>query len=265
MQLPPPSLHLPTVETLDGIVDVLHSIIDWSIEAASPVGYFAVMYQRATLAIRDAIHRGVFEDGPRTIRFGVTYARRYFDAVQSYFGGDGDPPQVWQVTFETNNSDEPIMLQHMLTAMNAHVTFDFGVTAADTAGDSLEPLRNDFDAVNAILASQANVIAEAMEQLSPGFGRFRRQSAGDGIGLFSAELRQSRDLAWSFAQQLLNEPKSSRSKIIDDHDTIFAWWIRRHLNPPPPISAWVKAIAQEESRDTAHNIRVLSQVASRPC
>lgn len=259
--MPPP---LPRIDSLDDIVSALQSIIDWSVDTANPAGYFAVMYKLSTIAIGDAVHRGVFKDGPRTTRFGLTFARRYFDALHRYFGGGtGNPSQVWQAAFETNDSDEPIVLQHMLTAMNAHDTFDLGITAAETAGDSLESLRNDFDAVNAILVSQANVIADATEQISPGFARYRRQLTGDDIGLLTAELRQSRDMAWTFAQQLLAEPESNRSKVIDDHDTIFAWWIRRHLNPPPPLSEWVEAIAREESRDTAHNIRVLDQAASR--
>ncbi|KZS74520.1 hypothetical protein A4G26_23010 [Mycobacterium kansasii] len=259
--MPPP---LSRVDSLDDVVSALQSIIDWSVDTANPAGYFAVMYKRSIIAIGDAVDRGVFEDGPRTTRFGVTFARRYFDALHRYFGsGTGNPSQVWQAAFETNDSDEPIMLQHMLTAMNAHDTFDLGITAAETAGDALEPLRNDFDAVNAILVSQANVIADATEQISPGFARYRSQLTGDDIGLLDAELRQSRDMAWTFAQQLLVEPESNRLKVIDDHDTIFAWWIRRHLNPPPPLSEWVEVIAREESRDTAHNIRVLDRTASR--
>ncbi|MGO9508965.1 MAG: DUF5995 family protein [Mycobacterium sp.] len=262
LSTPPPEL--PAVDTVDDILSGLQSVIDWSIEAASPIGYFAVVYKRSTIAIRGAIDEGVFEDGTRTIRFALTFARRYFDAVRSHFDHDRALSQVWQVAFETHQSDEPIILQHMLTAMNAHDTFDLGITAAVTAGDSLEPLKSDFDAVNDILVRQGNVIADAMEQVSPGFARYHKQLTGNDIGSIAAELMQSRDFAWTFAQQLLIEPEGNRAKIIDDHDTVFAWWIRRHLHPPPPISDWVEAIAKEESRDTAHNLRVLDQFAPGP-
>jgi Family of unknown function (DUF5995) len=263
MVLPP---HPPAACNLDDVIEGLQSIIDWSIETASPVGYFAVLYKRATIAIRGAIEAGTFEDGPRTMRFGVTFARRYFDAVRSHFGvgDDRTRSQVWQIAFETNDSHEPIILQHMLTAMNAHDTFDLGIAVAVTAGDSLEPLKNDFDAVNAILVRQGNIMADAIEQVSPGFARYRKQLTGNDVGSISAELTQSRDFAWTFAQQLLIEPESNRAKVIDDHDTVFAWWIRRHLHPPPPISDWVEAIAKEESRDTAHNLRVLDRFVPGP-
>jgi Family of unknown function (DUF5995) len=261
---PPPAL-LGT-DTVDDILDGLQSIIDWSIDAASPIGYFAVLYKRSTIAIRGAIDEEVFEDGPRTIRFASAFARRYFDAMRSRFGVGDDRTlsQVWQVAFETNDSDEPIILQHMLTAMNAHDTFDLGITAAEIAGDSLEPLKNDFTAVNDILVRQGNVMADAMEQVSPGFARYRKQLTGNDVGSISAELTQSRDFAWTFAEQLLIAPESNRAKVIDDHDTVFAWWIRRHLHPPLPISDWVEAIAKAESRDTAHNLRVLDRFVPGP-
>lgn len=260
----PPPLDLPAVDAIDDVVAGLQAIIDWSIEAGSPIGYFAILYKRATLGIRDAIEHGVFEDAARTGRFGVMFARRYFDAIRSHLDGDDQRlSQVWQIAFATNDNDEAIILQHMLTAMNAHDTFDLGIVAAATAGDSLQPLQNDFNAVDAILVRQAEAIADAMEQVSPSFAEHRKQWAGNDIGSFSGELTLSRDLAWTFAQQLLIKPETNRAKVIDDHDIIFSWWIRRIVDPPPPLAEMVEAIAQEESRDTAHNIRVLSDARIR--
>jgi hypothetical protein len=258
----PPPLRLPAVDTIDAVIEGIQSIIDWAISTASPVGYFAAMYKRSTNALREAIDEGVFEDGPRMARFIVTFAGRYFDAVDSHFNGGDDrkPTQVWQVAFEANDNAEQIIFQHMLTAMNAHDTFDLGVTAAAIAGNSLEPLRNDFNAVNAILTSQADRIVEAIERVSPVVAQYRKELIGNDIGSMSAEFKQSRDLAWSFAQQLCAEPESNRTKVIHDHDTIFAWFVRRHMSPPPPISDMVNAIAKEESRDTAQNISVLNQL-----
>ncbi|HEX9832640.1 MAG TPA: DUF5995 family protein [Mycobacterium sp.] len=259
--MPPP---LPSVDTLDDVVDALQAIIDWSIEAQSRLGYFAVMYKRTTFAIRGAIDQGAFEDGPRATRFGLAFANRYFDAVRSHFYGGHEPAQVWQIAFEANAMDELIILQHMLTGMNAHVAFDLGVAAAVIGGPALESLRNDFDAVNAILVSQIDVIANAIEQVSPGFAHHRKLLTDNDVGSIGALLRQSREFAWAFAQQLVVEPESRRPKVIDDHDTIFAWWGRRYSNPPPPLEKVIDAIGETESRDTSHNIRVLDRFVSRP-
>jgi hypothetical protein len=37
-----------------------------------------------------------------------------------------------------------------------------------------------------------------------------------------------------------------------------------YFKPPPPISAFVSAIAAQESRDVAANLRALSKIASTP-
>ena len=56
---------LETPETIGDVVRNIDQVIDWSIKAESHLGYFAVLYKRTTLAIRDAVNAGVFDDGPR--------------------------------------------------------------------------------------------------------------------------------------------------------------------------------------------------------
>lgn len=251
---PPPEL--PTVYTIDDVVAGIQTVVNWSIEAASPLGYCAALYKKTTLAIRDAIGAGVFDDGPRMAALDVSFARRYFDALNGYFGAGSAPTKVWQVAFEASESGEPIIVQHMLTAMNAHIKFDLGVAAAEVAGD-LAQLSRDFTAVNEILASQVGGVVDAVERISPAVARFRHELTGDDVGVISEAMAQSRDLAWTFAEQLAEEPTANRDKVIDDHDAIFAWWGRRYLTPPRQIAAIIDAIAEDESRDVAHNIAVL--------
>lgn len=259
----PPPLRLPAVDTIGEVVDGLQSIIDWSIDTASPVGYFALVYKRATIAVRDAIDAGMFDDGQRMTRFGVAFARRYFDAVTSRFAGDDrTPTQVWQVAFDANASDEPIILQHILTAMTAHDTFDLGIAAAMIAGDSLEPLAADFNAVNAILTSQIAGVLDSIEQVSPGVTRYRKLLIGNEIGFGSAYLKRSRGLAWTFAQQLTFELESNCTNVIDGYNTLIARSISKYLKPTWPISRIVKVIAREESRNVAYNVGVLDDVTS---
>jgi hypothetical protein len=256
--------HLPAPHTVDEVIDRIRSVIHWSIAAASPLGYFAVVYYASTIALRTALDEGKFDDRLRMVQFIVTFARRYFDALNRHFEGDVQrPARVWQLAFEANDTDEPIVLQHILVGVNAHDTFDLGITAAVTAGDSLESLHNDFDAVNAILVGQVAGVLDAIAQVSPAVPLYRQQLLGDDVGVVGTALSESRHLAWTFAQQLVVEPEANHARVIDDHDRIFAWWSRRHLNPPPPISEMVGAIAAEESRDTARNIAVLNEMMSR--
>ncbi|EUA08538.1 hypothetical protein I546_4496 [Mycobacterium kansasii 732] len=182
--------------------------------------------------------------------------------MQSRFGGDHrKPTRVWQVAFDVNAADSPIVLQHILTAMTAHDTFDLGIAAAATAGDSLEPLQSDFDIVNAILSSQIGGVLDSIDRISPVMAGLRKMLGNKDIGFVGAELKRSRDLAWTIAQQLIAEPESSRGKIVDDYDAMIAREIEKYLNPPWAISKMVKAIAKGESRDIAYNLGMLDQTA----
>ncbi|WP_208622424.1 DUF5995 family protein [Mycobacterium gastri] len=252
------------MSTIDDVIDGIQSIIEWSIETASAVGYFALVYQRATIAVRDAINQEMFDDGPRMTRFGVAFARRYFEALYSRFDGTGrEPTRVWQVAFDVNASDSPIILQHILTAMTAHDTFDLGIAAAATAGDSLAPLQNDFDVVNAILASQVSGVLDAIGQVSPVMAGIRKLLGSKDISFVGAELKRSRDLAWTVAGDLIGVPEPNRAKIIDRYDVLVAAEIEKYLNPPWAISKMVRTIAKGESADVARNLTMLSRMAPR--
>ena len=81
---PPVLPPIPSVTTLDEVIEAIASIIDWSIGATSRLGYFAALYKRITIAVDTAIEQDMFEDGPRMERFDVAFARRYFDALNGY-------------------------------------------------------------------------------------------------------------------------------------------------------------------------------------
>ena len=47
----------------------------------------------------------------------------------------------------------PVILQHLLLGINAHINLDLGIAAVETSpGNQLAPLKNDFDMINKLLA-----------------------------------------------------------------------------------------------------------------
>ena len=48
---PPPPPPIPATTTIKQVVDALGTIINWSIEASSRLGYFAALYKRVTIAV----------------------------------------------------------------------------------------------------------------------------------------------------------------------------------------------------------------------
>ena len=83
----PPLLlgRLKEPETIDDVLRNIDEVIDWAIKTESHIGYFAALYKRTTVAIRQAINEGVFDDGRRMEQLDVVFATRYFNALNAYF------------------------------------------------------------------------------------------------------------------------------------------------------------------------------------
>src|SRR5215203_4369433 len=132
---------------IDDVVDMLDGVLGRALETGSRVGYFAVIYRKVTAKVAEGIATGFFDDGERMERLDVTFANRYLTALTTFEAGD-NPTRSWQRAFEATTTARPIVLQHLLAGINAHINLDLGIAAAGTApGPSLAELRRDFDRI----------------------------------------------------------------------------------------------------------------------
>jgi hypothetical protein len=264
---PPPLPPLPPVTNIDQVVDTIQTIIGWSIGASSRLGYFAALYKRITIAIRTAIAEGLFHDGPRMERFDVTFASRYFAALNGHFhpGQFPKPTHAWQVAFDGASHPEPIIVQHMLAGVNAHIDLDLGIAAEAIApGAQLPTLHDDFNTVNAVLASQVSGVLDEIDALSPVLADLYDVLMKYEIDLIDEGLKFFRDSAWTFATILAAEPAFAHPATILLRDLEVAKLGTLIFYPPELIATIVNVIAASESRDIVKNITVLDGMASTP-
>src|ERR1039458_6947073 len=73
-----------SVNTIDEVVASLDAIIQQAWDQASRIGYFAVLYRRVTLAVRDGLSSAGFQNGPLLECLDVFFASRFFDALATY-------------------------------------------------------------------------------------------------------------------------------------------------------------------------------------
>lgn len=256
--------------TLDEVVEAIDSVIHWSIDTSSRLGYFAALYKRITIAVRTAVADGVFEDGPRLERLDVAFANRYFDALNGYFhpGSFPKPTRSWQVTFDAASRAKPIMLQHMLAGVSAHICLDLGIAAQSLVPASqLGELKTDFDRINAVLASQVNGIVVDINELSPALADVYAVLMDNQIFLINEAVRNFRDDAWRFATVLALQPGFTRPLSVRVRDFRVAKQGGLIYEPPGVVGLiqWaVNAVAARESRDIVKNIRVLDEIAAAP-
>jgi hypothetical protein len=267
---PHPPLRMERLAQAKNVDDVLRNVdqvIDWSINAESHLGYFAVVYKRVTLAIREAINDGQFDDGHRIAELDVVFAQRYFNALNAYFYPNECQGLTlpWEVAFVGDQDRQAIILQHLMTAFNAHITFDLGMACFTIAADSLDTLENDFNRVNAVLCSQIPGIVDEMQRLSPEL-RWTRRLIPDELGVLDRMLMKLRKGAWLFAVYMALHPENATQKRVNHAAwtaALGAWY----LQPPArltPFPVLVRAVAKHESHNVAANIRALGKITNTP-
>jgi uncharacterized membrane protein (DUF2068 family) len=256
----PSALVLPT--TIDEVVAALDAIVTRSIEEKSRLGCFAALYRTVTVQVRDGIAARRFDDGPRMERLDVTFANRYLAAIEKFRRGD-QASRCWIVAFEAAGRWRPLILQHLLAGMNAHINFDLGIAAAETCpSDQLPALKHDFDLINVILASLVNQVIEEISEVSPKIRFLDRIDPSKDDAIINFSLVRARDSAWEFATKLAALSPEEREPVMSLRDAAIADLGRLVVHPIGLFFNFgLLAIRLRESNDVPRVIAVLDRVA----
>lgn len=244
--------------TIDEVLQALDLIIATCQRRESPAGYFAAMYRRVTAEVGVRIAKGEFADGPRMIRFDVLFAQRYLDAWAQQERGE-KPTGVWGLAFAAGERWRPVVLQHLLLGMNAHINLDLGIVAAEVApGAQLAGMKGDFDLINGVLASQVDDLQRRMAEIWPAVRWI------DGVGgtmdeaVINFSMRHARDQAWRFAVGLAAVQDSTmRLTAIRTVDEAMTAIGKRVLSPGVRLSTILTAVRLRERGSVAAKIDVL--------
>ena len=153
---------LMSVQTIDDVVSALDTIVQQSYDQASRLGYFAALYRRVTCAVRDGIAAGRFQNGPLMEKLDVVFASRYLDALATFQAG-GKATRSWMLAFRGCDDAGLLILQQLLSGMNAHINLDLGIASAQVSpGDQLPQLKPDFDQINNVLAGLISTVASRL-------------------------------------------------------------------------------------------------------
>ncbi|HJZ68216.1 MAG TPA: DUF5995 family protein [Blastocatellia bacterium] len=195
--------------TIQEVIARLDDIIARSIREQSRLGYFAALYRKVTIRVKEGIAEGRFENGPRMERLDVTFANRYLEALDQLRragpvqSSDFSLPSCWLVAFKAAAAWRPIILQQLLLGTNAHVNFDLGIAAAEIApGDELPSLRHDFDEINNILASLVGQVESEIDKVSPWIKFLDHIDPKADVAIVNFSLDKARASAWDLATKL---------------------------------------------------------------
>lgn len=218
-------------QTIDNIIAQMDQVIERCHRERNKLGYFAVLYRDVTLRVRDGIAAGRFEDGPRMERLDVIFAHRYLDALDCFWHGES-PTQSWLLTFQSARLWSPIILQHLLLGMNAHINLDLAIAAAQAApGEQLPALKRDFEEITVLLNEMIQGMESRIEQVSPWFSLLDRVGGRTNEQICGFAMQQARDLAWLAAEQLSKTAPEDLDPTIASHDQLVATLANRIRSP----------------------------------
>ncbi len=224
-------MELHPINTIDEVISILEKIVLETTAKNDPLGYFAVLYLKVTQKVKEGIENDFFENGERMEKLDVIFAKRYISAYYEYQKGEA-VTKSWADAFELSNHYWPIVLQHLLVGMNAHISLDLGIAAAEISRNkNIEDLKLDFDRINEILAQLVNEVQEALSKIWPTLKKIlqRTGKADDFLVDFSMQL--ARDGAWNFAKDLALTPTDEQELAIGYRDKIVAGKIKIITKP----------------------------------
>lgn len=223
--------------SFDAVLHDLHHIRDTARTSEDRNGYFAALYAQVTAAVALRCADGRFDDAVAMEELVDRFARRYTEA---YWAHVADMPvtRSWAVAFETARSREPLVVQHLLLGINAHINLDLGIVVADMARARslpLDALAADFAAINDVLAALTDRCQAAVVAGSPLLAAADVLLGEHDEALTRFSLRVARDGAWSFARQLAEAAAGDRDGLIERRDDSVAAVGRRLLTRAGPL------------------------------
>jgi hypothetical protein len=244
-------------KTIDEVIEQLNAVIKRCIQDKSRIGYFAVLYRDVTVQVREMIERREFQDNERMERLDVVFANRFLEAIHQYWN-DEKPSKSWLVAFETSKSTSPMILQHLLLGMNAHINLDLAIATTQVApGDLLPKIKADFNKIMDLLSSMIEGVQERLELVSPYIKLIDKIGGKTDEKIAGFAVNKARDLAWLTAGKLVKESPADFARNYVVHDELVSILAKVISRPGLVTRTVFWLIKMKESKDVVKVIKTL--------
>lgn len=248
------------MKTIEEVLDRLDEIIIWCKENQSPAGYFACTYRATTAQVLRNVQQKKFEDNARMIKMDVDFAMRYIDAWDAY-KRQKRCTNAWYLAFEATQNNQLLILQHIFLGMNAHINLDLGISAASVMPyRKINPLRNDFNRINAVIASINQNVQECLSEIFYPVGLLDHVTNGKDNAVLDFAISKAREASWTTAIITSNTPKFLRESVIGIVDYAASRVATQILNPKLLSSSLAKELRKCENADVSKNIEILQTI-----
>lgn len=245
--------------TIDDVIFKLDKIIEWSLDNNSRVGYFATLYRRMTIAVKQGIANNSFQDGKRMEQLDVMFAGRYFEAWNAY--SNGQPcSKAWTLAFDSCNNDQLICLQHLLLGINTHINLDLCIaTAACCPGDKIYDIESDFNKINEVIATQSQAVQDALCKVWFPLQALTNIANNKEKAVLNFSIDTARTCSWANAIALAHCTGQVNHKLVSEIDNMVVGIGNKIMNPGLWMNFLIKPVRWMESKDVGKIIELLKE------
>ena len=218
-------------DTIDEVIVLLKKIIEIEEQKSSPMAYFTILYHDVTVAVREAIREGRFEDNPRMEKLDVIFANHYFIAYDAY-NNQEETSKSWQLAFQSTTLFSPTILQHILAGMNAHINFDLSQAVIDTSEGEIMSLEHDFKLVNTILSEQVDAVQDKLAKVWPIMRLLDWIAGKTDEAVIDFSMVKAREAAWKNAEALFLLSAEEKKAYRIEMDKKGEYYGNKVINPP---------------------------------
>ena len=246
-----------SLQTIDDVIHALTAIVEDGERTESRSGYFAALYKRMTMAVKNGIDQGAFMDGSRMERLDVTCAKRYLKAYESYRKGEACGTS-WNYAFDGCTNESLTVIQQLILGVNTHINLDLAIASAEVApGASIHDLETDFNRINDVIASLFDDVQQSLEEVWPPMRLLRRVGQTQQTDVLNFSIGAARRTAWVNAVILAGMNAAERHAYTQEMDTLVYVIAQRVIKPGVVSEALLSLIRKTEYDDTARTIRLI--------
>lgn len=209
--------------------------------------------------MKEKIADGYFENNNRMEKLDVIFANRYLEAYNNLHEGRSCT-KGWMLSFNASRSWSPLVIQHLLLGMNAHISLDLGIAAAEVSkGKDIQLLHSDFLKINEILSSLVDEVQDQLSRIWPLLkpidwlaGNLDESIANFGIGI-------ARDAAWKVAVDYSEiENADGKKQYIIERDLSVAKFGSKLAYPGLSLNMAIRFFRLLEIGSVKKKIKILS-------
>ncbi|MEO6187218.1 MAG: DUF5995 family protein [Ginsengibacter sp.] len=250
-------------QTIDDVVASLNTIVSDCEQTKNRSGYFAALYKRMTIAVKEGIQNNAFVDGKRMEKLDIVFANRYLSAYEAYHRKE-ECGTSWKYAFDGCINESLTVIQQLILGVNTHINLDLAIASAVVApGDSIHALEADFNRINDVIASLFDDVQQSLEGVWWPMKFLKRVGKTQQTDVLNFSIGAARKTAWANAVILAGLNENEQHAYVQQMDAIVYHIAEKIINPGFFAGLLMKIVRMTEYNDVARTINLIDTTVAK--